>query len=117
MPKKIKSPKSTCDLCCDNIESDQDQLACEGGCGCTVQRYCAGVTTKHYAELTASSILFVCFYCSLNLFKTVVNQLQLQVDTLRGELDVTRVELDVTQPTQPTISLPVALPQMKIRLF
>ena len=94
MPKKAKSPKSTCDLCCDNIESDQDQLACEGGCGCIVHRYCAGVTTKHYAELAASSTPFVCFYCSLNLFKTVVNQLQLQVDTLRGELDVTKTTLE-----------------------
>lgn len=94
MPKKTKSPKSTCDLCCDNIESDQDQLACEGGCGCIVHRYCAGVTTKHYAELAASSTPFVCFYCSLNLFKTMVNQLQLQVDTLRGELDVTKTTLE-----------------------
>ena len=90
MPRKTKSPKSTCDLCCDNIESEQDQLACEGGCGCIVHRYCAGVTTKHYAELTASSTPFVCFYCSLSLFKTMVNQLQLQVDTLRGELDETK---------------------------
>ena len=93
MPKKPKSPKSTCDLCCDNIESDHDQLACEGGCGCIVHRYCAGVTTKHYAELTTSSTPFVYFYCSLNLFKTVVNQLQLQVDTLRGELDATKTTL------------------------
>ena len=102
MPKKTKSPKSTCELCCDNIESDQDQLACEGGCGCIVHRYCAGVTTKHYAELTASSTPFVCFYCFLNLFKTMVNQLQLQVDTLRGELDVTKTTLKQKERTEET---------------
>ena len=78
MPKKTKSPKSTCDLCCDNIESDQ--LACEGGCGRIVHRYCAGVTTKHYAFTRPWLI-------------TYNNQLQLQVDTLRDELDVTKMTL------------------------
>ena len=57
-PKKTKSPKSTCDLCCDNIESDQDQLACEGWLWLyIVHRYCAGVPTKRYANCL---VYFVC---------------------------------------------------------
>ena len=99
-PKKNpKSRKLTCDLCCGSLELGQEQLVCEGGCGCKVHHYCAGVTTKHYAELTNSSTPFVCFLCSQKLFKTMINQLQLQVDMLKSELDEAKMALKEKEQT------------------
>ena len=56
MPRK----KPACELCCDAIEKDHDTLQCKGECGSTVHRYCAGVTKRHFEELSKGSLTFAC---------------------------------------------------------
>ena len=95
MPRSKKDKKKgNCDLCCDSLEQGHDVLICEGGCGSNVHRYCAGVTIKHFAELTSSSAgSFVCFFCSQKLFKAIVDQLQIQVSALNNEVSSLKGEL------------------------
>lgn len=72
--KTSKSSKTTCDLCCDVLKQDRTT-----------------VTTKHYTELTTSSStysnMFVCQYCCLKLFKSMVSQLQSDINTPKTELN------------------------------
>lgn len=84
MPGKTK--KSTCDLCCDSIDKGQECLKCEGDCGCTVHRYCAGVTKRHFEELSKGSTPFVCQWCALKTTHAVIQQLQSEVASLKLEL-------------------------------
>jgi len=101
MPKSSsQTPLKTCDLCCDTLEPNQDTLLCEGGCGCNVHRYCAGVTRNHYAELTASTTPFVCQFCALKTFRATVQLLQSEVEGLRSELADARA-LIKQQPALP----------------
>ena len=74
------------DLCCDSLEKSQEILKCEGDCGCTVHRYCAGVTKRHYEDLTKGSTPFVCQWCNLKLARTTIQQLQSEVASLKLEL-------------------------------
>ena len=53
--KKMPKKKAICDLCCESLEKGQDILQCEGDCGCLVHRYCAGVTKRHFDELSKGS--------------------------------------------------------------
>ena len=84
MPGKNKKP--TCDLCCDSLDKGQEILKCEGDCGCTVHRYCAGVTRRHFEQLDKGSIPFVCQWCTLKTTHTIIQQLQSEVATLKLEL-------------------------------
>ena len=81
-----RSKKATCDLCCDSLEKQQEILTCEGDCGCTVHRYCAGVTKRHYEELTKGSSPFVCQWCSIKTSHAIIQQLQSEVASLKSEL-------------------------------
>ena len=80
------SRKVACDLCCDSLEKGQDILKCEGDCGCSVHRYCAGVTTKHYEELTKNSSPYICQWCTLKTTHAIIQQLQSEVASLKLEL-------------------------------
>ena len=68
--------KLACDLCCDSFEKGHEILKCEGDCGCTVHRYCAGVTKKHYEELAKGNSPYVCEWCTLKTTHAVIQQLQ-----------------------------------------
>ena len=82
MPGKNKKP--TCDLCCDSLDKGQEILKCEGDCGCTVHRYCAGVTRRHFEQLDKGSIPFANGARSKR--HTIIQQLQSEVATLKLEL-------------------------------
>ena len=94
--------KSSCDLCCDSFEKGHEILKCEGECGCTVHRYCAGVTKKYYEELTKGSSPYVCEWCTLKTSQTVIQQLQSEVASLKLEFEKAKKALatraNVCQP-------------------
>ena len=93
-PRKTSSkPGAMCDLCCDALEKDQDVLKCEGECGCTVHRYCAGVTKRQYASFNDGNSPFVCQWCSMKTAGVIIQQLQSQVASLQAELAKTKEEL------------------------
>ena len=73
------STTEVCALCCDTLEKGQDILKCEGSCGCNIHRYCAGVTELYFDELVKGSIPFVCQYCALNDYNTIIQQVQDEV--------------------------------------
>ena len=85
MPKRLKAT-ATCDLCYDSLEKGQDIRQCEGDCGCTVHRYCAGVTKKQFEDLRKGPKPFVCQWCSLATANAVIQQLQADNDALKLEL-------------------------------
>ena len=103
----------TCALCCDTLKKGQDILKCEGSCGCNVHRYCAGVTKLYFDELVKGSIPFVCQYCALNVYKTIVQQLQDEVAPLKLELAETKslCERRTGQTYPPASYAPVASKQ------
>lgn len=87
-----------CELCCDAIEKDHDTLQCKGECGCTVHRYCAGVTKRHFEELNKpGSLPFVCQWCSLKSASITIKQLQSEVEALKTELATTKTTLSNLQ--------------------
>ena len=85
-----KSKKTVCDLCSDSLGKGQDILSCEGGCNCTVHRYCAGVTTSHFQALTSP---FVCQWCMLKTANAMIQQLQSEVASVKSELVEARAEV------------------------
>ena len=64
----------------------QDILTCEGDCGCTVHRYCAGVTKGHFERLSKSSTPYVYEWCSLKTTQAIIQQLQSEIASLKLEL-------------------------------
>ena len=73
---------------------DQDVLKCEGECGCTVHRYCAGVTKRQYASFNDGlNSPFICQWCSMKTAGATIQQLQSQVASLQAELAKTKEEL------------------------
>jgi hypothetical protein len=104
MPRR----KATCDLCCDSLEKDQDTLQCEGSCGCTVHRYCAGVTKRQFEELNKGSKPFVCQWCSLSTTNSIIQQLQAEITALKQELGETKSLLatKMLEPAAPTSAPP-----------
>ena len=101
-PQEMPKKKATCDLCCDHLEKGQDILQCEGSCGCTVHRYCAGVTKWQFEELNKGYSLFVCQWCSLNTANSVIQQLQAEVAALKLELQETKGLLAAAKTSAPT---------------
>ena len=89
--------KVSCDLCCDTIERGQDVLKCEGDCGCTVHRYCAGVTKGHFERLNKGPSPFVCQWCSLKTTNAVIHQLQAELAATKLELTNTKSLLEQHQ--------------------
>ena len=75
-----KTKKSNCDLC---LEKGHDVLKCEGACGTTVHRQCAGITKSHFDELNKSSAPYVCQLCVLKTTNAVIQQLQAEVAALK----------------------------------
>ena len=78
-----KTKRSNCDLCLDSIEKGHDVLKCEGACGTTVHRYCAGITKSHFDELNKSSSPYVCHLCVMKTTNAVIQQLQAEVAALK----------------------------------
>lgn len=99
--KPAAGAKPTCDLCCDILEKEQDVLKCGGECGCTVHRYCAGVTKHQYANLKDGNNPFVCQWCSLKTTGAIIHQLQSEVASLQAELAKTKEELTMQRGEQP----------------
>ena len=93
--------KATCDLCCDTLDKGQDILTCEGECGCTVHRYCAGVTKGHFEKLSKSSTPYVCEWCSLKTTQSIIQQLQSEIASLKLELSEAKAALAVRPSTTP----------------
>ena len=97
------STTEVCALCCDTLEKRQDILKCEGSCGCNIHRYCAGVTKLYCDELVKGSIPFVYQYCALNVYKTIIQQVQDEVFShaygTDGDLCLTRI-YRMVQPMQ-----------------
>lgn len=94
MPKKSTSSKPTCDLCCDTLEKEHETLKCEGECGSTVHRYCAGITKGQYDSFSDGHAgPFVCQWCSMKTTAAIIRQLQTEVASLRAELTTTKMEL------------------------
>ena len=95
-----KNKKPTCDLCCDSLEKQHEihVLTCEGDCGCTVHRYCTGVTKRHYEDLTKDSSPFVCQWCSLKLSHAIIQQLQSKVASLK--LELVEAKASITKQSQ-----------------
>ena len=87
--------KITCDLCYDSLEKGQDVLKCEGQCGCTVHRYCAGVTKRHFETFDKghSSRPFVCQWCFMNESRSIIEKLQSELGSLKSELAATKEAL------------------------
>ena len=81
-----KTKKEACELCCDPLEKGQETLKCEGDCGCTVHRYCAGVTRRGFEELAKSNTPFVCQWCHFKTTHAIIQQLQSEVASLKLEL-------------------------------
>jgi len=61
-------------------------LACEGVCNTNIHCYCAGVTRRHYSELTMGTNPFVCQFCALKMYRALTKQLQSEVERLEFEL-------------------------------
>ena len=100
-----RGKKPTCDLCCDTLDKGQDILKCEGDCGCTVHRYCAGVTKRRYEELmksTGGTDHYVCEWCSLKTTRAIIQQLQCEVANLKQELAEAKA-LAAQQATSPEL--------------
>ena len=93
-----KNKKPTCDLCCDSLEKQHEILTCEGDCGCIVHRYCAGVTKRHYEDLTKGSSPFVCQWCSLKTSHAIIQQLQSEVAALK--LELVEAKASITKQSQ-----------------
>ena len=76
MPGK-KSEKDVCELCYDTLEKGQDILKCEGECGCSMHRYCAGVTKRHFESLKDHNP-FVCQWCFSKLSRAIIENLKMK---------------------------------------
>ena len=109
MPPKLKKAAQdlkTCDLCAGDIKVGEEPLQCTGSCQTLVNRYCAGVTIKHYKQLLDTSSPFVCLYCSQKAHVDKMNTLQSELDSLKQALS--QVQLDMSSSQD---SLKQALPQ------
>ena len=85
--KAPKKDKLICDLCLSPIdEKKEDVLQCEGTCQLTFHRYCAGVSQTHYECFSGSPARFVCSYCSEEMHRAAITQLQSELAVLRGEV-------------------------------
>ena len=51
-----------------------------------MHRYCAGISRRHYQELTDSSVPFMCLLCSRQLHKAEIQVLQSELASLKAEL-------------------------------
>ena len=102
MPGKQKKP--ICDLCCDSLEKGQKILKCEGDCGCTVHRYCAGVTKRHFEELSNGSTPYICKWCTLKSTHAIIQQLQSEVASLKLELAEAKASANQASVQPPTHS-------------
>ena len=84
-PKKLKP--TDCDVCCRRIiDSKEEALQCEGGCGLWFHRYCAGVSVSYFTELSNSSEPFVCYACYQRSQLAITKQLRNEVTHLKGEI-------------------------------
>jgi len=98
--KGTKAYQKASDLCCDPLEDGQDVLACEGMCNTNIHRYCAGVTRRHYSELTTGTNPFVCQFCALKMYGALVKQLQSEVERLKFKLASIKATLSEHTQTQ-----------------
>ena len=89
-----------CDLCCAAVvEGKEEALQCEGECQLWFHRYCAGVSSSYFKELSSSSKPFVCLPCAHKTQQAVVSTLQSELATLRVEMDALRAALDRARET------------------
>ena len=92
-PKSGPGAKPTCDLCCDALKSDHEVVKCDGECGCTVHRYCAGVMKQQYASFKDGNNPFICQWCLMRATGAIIHQLESEVASLQAELVKTKEEL------------------------
>ena len=96
----MRKEKTMCDLCCAAVvEGKEEALQCEGECQLWFHRYCAGVSSSYFKELSSSSKPFVCLSCAHKTQQAVVSTLQSELAALRVEMDELRAALDRARET------------------
>lgn len=96
----MRKEKTMCDLCCAAVvEGKEEALQCEGECQLWFHRYCAGVSSSYFKELSSSSKPFVCLPCAHKTQQAVVSTLQSELAALRVEMDELRAALDRARET------------------
>ena len=118
MPPKRKAQSSVhkepCCVCCQPIVKEKDDAPfCAGVCQLRLHRYCAGVSTQVYKEITEAGSPFYCYSCCLESHKKEISGLKDAVELLRREI----VELKVSssppsstqQPSPPANPMPMPI--------
>ena len=91
MPPKKKAQSSVykelCCVCCQPLVKEKDDaLLCAGVCQQRFHRYCAGVSTQVYKEITEAGSPFYCYSCCLERHKEEISGLKDAVELLRREI-------------------------------
>lgn len=71
----------SCDGCKADIPETEALNCCE--CGVWLDRYCAGIPSRHYTTIATS---FICVACSLTTSKSVILDLRGEIDALKTEV-------------------------------
>lgn len=83
------SEEESCGLCCEAVKDDEDEslIFCEGPCGQWFHRYCAGVTTTQFEQLSNSEEPFFCYACFQRAYRAKVASLEDKITSLIAELE------------------------------
>lgn len=89
-------------ICGSAIQDVVDEsIHCEGACKRWFYRYCAGIPTRLFEELSASTDPFSCLYCNDTSNKSLIQSLKDEVAALKAEVAVSRASLQSSTP--PTV--------------
>ena len=81
--------ETSCGLCCKAIKDEESEslILCEGPCGQWFHRYCAGVTTMKFEQLSKSEETFFCYACFQQAYREKVSILEDRITSLIVELE------------------------------
>ena len=81
--------ETSCGLCCKVVKDEDNEslILCEGLCGQWFHRYCAGVTTIQFEQLSNSEEPFFCYACFQQAYRAKVASLEDKITSLVVELE------------------------------
>ena len=82
------------------IEGEEQALFCEGVCNQWVHRYCAGVSTSLFKQLSLSTTSFYCYACSQTQHASEIAMLSESITLLKKEIADLRDKVNVAHMTR-----------------